>query len=1159
MADKKKKDLPEGFTEAPLPEGFTEAPTAEGIPEGFTEAPLPEGFTEAPAGEDLPWDVRTEEPKKGMPTVSVRGLGEKDPTTGETLTSFTGGLAQGASLGMRAPLDYATAAGEYLRQARSPTEKANFEEALDYTRKQRRAAEEAAPGANIGGQVVGTLGTAFIPGMPAALAAQGAAKVAAPVGAAAAGLLARGAAQGVAQQGLFARAVGAVTGLGVEGAVASAPFGAAHELDKAIEAQDYTGVAEKMVRGAGREALTGAGYNIGLGGALGLARKALPTASEVTDFASGRAFKGLGGTKKDIRIADERIGGLEIGRQMLDEGVITKADTSLEGTYDRAESLRTLLGRQLGALRDRAAKLVGSTGVGPTKSGLADAIEREVIAPVHANEVTRASARRYRANNRDLLEALEANRPEPVRPEVLDTWTPEDVTPRQGEMFDAEQLALPEYAPDVVPESVAPRQHYEPDSQTSLFQDEQLPLDLAAEQAPRPPPEQLAFEEAGGGLPSRSPQEQLALFRDRGPAPAARSLAEQQSLFPAEAPPPYEAPSLGSRDDQLSMFRAVPKQGEQLPLPGTELAPERPWSTGQEPLFPPEQLPLLDTGAPLPPQARGVPRGEQMSLLDTSLPAREQAAGMRQMSLYGEQLPLSAPRGQLDLIDQGLPAAPGELPPRGAPQQTSLSFEGDQQSLFPPPEGMPSAFPPVGSVPETRQTSLFGGEQLGMQRMGRGAQQQSLFDTGVPRAPAPPLELPVRPGPNPDTLDMNQLNDWRIAIDDRSAAWDTLEAKQDAKLARRTRAVMDKYWMDAVEEAANRSGDTNLIAEVKSVKDRYAKVAVASDLLEESVSRKAANRTLSMSDMQVGQAGTLLAAASGEPVSLWATAKGVAAAVGNKILRERGNFFMSSALHGATKRAMKVQGALKKSAALTKLTSKLKKELQSPESLPVTEVGRQKERKKERDHADVSRAVEQAEKLKDPESDEAKRTTSYLQEMEPEAGPEIVNALRDKMTAQADFILEKAGPAPPPSPFGGPPPKRDIDPDQQATLSRSLDALSAPEDALARVGAGVAEPEDYEVLERIYPRMWQEFQQTAVQGLADKNLDSDQQIAVAEALKLPLVPAIGGEYMAFWQNVAAQGQIQDQMKADEAAATANKAKLSGGQNVASKADRTATA
>lgn len=565
------------------------------------------------------------------------------------------------------------------------------------------------------------------------------------------------------------------------------------------------------------------------------------------------------------------------------------------------------------------------------------------------------------------------------------------------------------------------------------------------------------------------------------------------------------------------------------------LEEHRPAPLGEAPpmLQDPEQLAFLNAERPAALKA-GSPTGEQGSLFGDRGPA-DMTPDPTQMGLFPYEAPKLGPNKKEQLA-QTLGVEQGSLFSRRYPE-----------ALGP----QPGQLPLPGTGPGPGQLPLLPPEPPVLQPgPGRKGQLDLLDTTPLPKGP-PGLELPPQPPPLPtpepppnrDVLDMQRLNDWRMAMDDK-AKWSSPEAQPQADLARKTRHAMDEYWMDSVEQAANRAGDPGLIDRVKDLKLKYAKAAVASDLIEETAARKAANRTFSMSDTQVGQVAAL--AADAKTGGLVTAAKGVLGAVGNKLLRERGNFTQAAALHGAAKRAVKAQARLKRSAALRGIVGR--------KTSPSIAIGAALQAK---DDVDVEKAVEHADKLQDPESDEAQKTTSYLQEVEVDGGPQLAQALGKRFAAQTQFLLEKAGPPPQPSPFGGKPPKREFDPETQQQLSRYLAPLNNPADALARVGDGEATPEDYEVLEDQYPKMWQEFQQTAVHGLADKDLDYDQQVAVADALKLPLLPQMSGSYMAFWQDVAVQGQMQDEQKAEEEEAAA-KANLSGGKNVASKADRTAT-
>jgi hypothetical protein len=896
-------------------------------------------------------DPRLKLKGKTLPEHGIR----QESTIGEDITSGFGGIAQGVTLNTRAPLDYATAAVERGLESALPIDSAqrltdpnyvpiprgatkpgldsgelasDFDQSLEATSAIRKEAEEKARGLHAAGEITGTVGTAFLPKTPVGLIGKGAEWAGEKVGANVAGYTAKALAKlkGAAEvapirQGLFSKALGKTAEITTEAALGSAPFGAADALDKAYETKDWDSIGEKMLGGMRDEMITGVKYGAPVMGAIGLARKAIPEGREVLDIANGKAFKGLGGKKGDIALAEMRIkgGGNEVGRTLMDEGIITGSDLTLEGTAQRADVVRTLLGQELGKARAK----FGGMGDAPSASGLMDKIEREVLAPAREHGVTAKEYKAFVSENKPYFQKLEANR------------------------------YVPEY-----------------DSFGLLKQ-----------------PKRSKY--ADGKLREATPEEITA------------DMAHRQSAF--------RAPKGGTAPQEAFAGTGNFMGNERVPIP-------------------------------------------------------------------------------LDSMGQPLP---------------------------------------IGDVPKS----------------GAG-----LNITGVKPQPTTEVWEPGELLIDPDEISFDALNRDRIDIDQKRAKYHKFGQQDDVKaeLYRKMRGVLDRHWMDAAEEAAKKSGNPEAIHELQVLKDRYAKVAVGSDLLNETMRRKEANRTFSLSDTLIGGTAASIggavggAVSGGEGITPGALITGAAGGLANKYLRERGNFLMSTTLARNAKRAVKVQEAVKKAAKLSGLVS--------PKAIPAITVGRDL-----KEAINPEKVIDHAEKLQDPTSDEAQKTTSMWQEMEVEAGPEVVKALRDKMTAQNEFILEKAGPKPPPSPFGGPPPKRQIDPETEEQLSRYIGAMNDPSEALARVGDGQALPEDYEVLESQYPRLWEEFQQTAVQGLADKNLDYDQQLAVAGALKLPLHPSMQGDYMSFWQGMSAnepppEPELPQQVKS----VTAH---LSGGENVSGKADR----
>jgi hypothetical protein len=899
--------------------GFEPAPAAEAKaqePDEFGFEPAPE----APPAEELKFDsVAADDPRVQLRDITPVAADEGTmPTPADRGQSFMEGAVEGGFLNMHAPLDYAKATGDYITAAVDPNRDANFDESLDMARSHGKALAARTSTSHTLGQVTGAVGTALLGSGPVAALAKGATGLGARLGASVAGTFASGAAQGVARLGLFARAAGFATQKVVEGGIATSALGAAAVLDQAIETGDTESLAQKMAAGAIHEFKTGALFNLGLGIVGAAGSKLIRSLPTVADFASGRAFKALGGKKSQVELAEMRVKGgtRAVGRAMLDEGIITHTDPTLEGTLARGEIVQEQLGQELGKLRDQ----VGGLHAAPSASALYDKIEREVIAPLKGSPIKRELAQKIEGRLRYLKDELTVNRP------------PEPV-------YDS------------------------------------LGMEVA--------PKGASYAEAG--------------------------------LRPATA----------------------------------------------------EDLALRD-------RLRAAPRAAG----ETSA---ESLAGVG----------VKPPATQYDSM--GMPLGP------------SISAE-------------------VPAVP-----------------------REPWRITGVKPAEAPLVPVPGEMSLAPDTITHDRLTALRIDVDDTLAQFDSLSEKPAIEAYRKLRRVMNNYWIDSAETAARQANRPELVPAIQEMSQRYARVTAGNELLRDTVARRLTNRTFGMSDTQLGQAGAGIGALAGSVAGPVGTAVGgtlgaAIGGVGNKIVREQGNQFMSSVLDKAAKRTIQVQQKLQNASMLKGLTR--------PKAvLPISEAAHIQAGPLPA-HA-VDKAIEQADQLQDPESDASENLGASLQHMEVEAGPEITKALQEHAMAQAQFLLDKAGPLPPPSPFGGAQTKRTFDEETQAQLGRYVRALEEPMAALDRVSEGVATSEDREVLQAPFnASIWQEFQQRSVSELAErgKELPYDQQLAVADALDLPLVPALDGSYQNFWGQVSLASQMQAQAKAEA------KAKLQGGKGVRSKAD-----
>jgi hypothetical protein len=130
----------------------------------------------------------------------------------------------------------------------------------------------------------------------------------------------------------------------------------------------------------------------------------------------------------------------------------------------------------------------------------------------------------------------------------------------------------------------------------------------------------------------------------------------------------------------------------------------------------------------------------------------------------------------------------------------------------------------------------------------------------------------------------------------------------------------------------------------------------------------------------------------------------------------------------------------------------------------------------------VQGAVSQARALQDPQSAESGRLRQAALELAHD-DPAFAQVMEAKQRQQAAFLAQKAGPAVDEGdPFAkGPAP---MDPVTAAQLARYVDATDDPGGALTRVSQGLGTAEDLEVLQTLYPRMYDTFVKLVNERLA---------------------------------------------------------------------------
>lgn len=158
--------------------------------------------------------------------------------------------------------------------------------------------------------------------------------------------------------------------------------------------------------------------------------------------------------------------------------------------------------------------------------------------------------------------------------------------------------------------------------------------------------------------------------------------------------------------------------------------------------------------------------------------------------------------------------------------------------------------------------------------------------------------------------------------------------------------------------------------------------------------------------------------------------------------------------------------------------------------------------------------LDHLQKEQDPNTQEGQDHHSSLMQIQDELGPDMAQAIGAKYQAKTAFLLEKAG-SPPLDMFGRPTRR---DPVTALKLSRYVDAAENPVGALQRIGNGQGTSEDQETLQALYPQMYSEFAQKALENI-DDSTPYPQRVKASLALGVPADRTMDPSYIAFTQGV----------------------------------------
>lgn len=182
----------------------------------------------------------------------------------------------------------------------------------------------------------------------------------------------------------------------------------------------------------------------------------------------------------------------------------------------------------------------------------------------------------------------------------------------------------------------------------------------------------------------------------------------------------------------------------------------------------------------------------------------------------------------------------------------------------------------------------------------------------------------------------------------------------------------------------------------------------------------------------------------------------------------------------------------------------------------------------------MRRAVEDSQALVDPNSGEYAALQAQVQDVARES-PELAQALEQKVMAKAEFIASKIPPSTDSSdPFQARPSL--VDPVTERTVAKYVDAAQNPVRALERMSRGEGTKEDKEVMQALYPRLYERYVAQVMQHVGEmkKPPTREQRQKLHFATGVPMSREQQPSYVAKRQEVAAQaGNVTQEERNNE--------------------------
>jgi hypothetical protein len=329
-----------------------------------------------------------------------------------------------------------------------------------------------------------------------------------------------------------------------------------------------------------------------------------------------------------------------------------------------------------------------------------------------------------------------------------------------------------------------------------------------------------------------------------------------------------------------------------------------------------------------------------------------------------------------------------------------------------------------------------------------------------------------------------------------------------------------RVWEDSFSQLAEEAIGPEWRQAYQTAKQRYGRIAFASDQAQEAIQSRLANRFISPSDYGIGSAAAVgTAALSGSGIGSLVT--GFLGSQVNRVARERGSAFIAGSLYAAKNaRSLALAGEQAIEGASAGLMARVVRGASNATAAMQSTVPVLGVQLSTRDAKSYDEAAKRIAELQDPNSAARQAMNANMLPIR-EQSPEMADALTAHVQRTADFLATKVDPPRVSAEMFGQARQTQRGRDKARELQRYARAAQDPQGAVKRIGDGTATREDTESLKALYPRLWARLAARIATDAtrAGKMPSYAARRAMSRTLGVPVDRAQSPEYVAWLQSL----------------------------------------